>query len=102
MPQKKSAKMPVIRGSIRTNILIFAKNKIMCLSIPAQILSIEGSMAKVSVNGAITDASLQLIENPAVGEYVLLHTGFALEKISAEEAAENMRYLKELDEVKDL
>lgn len=70
----------------------------MCLSIPAQILSIEGKMGKVSVNGAITEASLELIEDPAVGEFVLLHTGFALEKISEEEAAENMRYLKELEE----
>lgn len=69
----------------------------MCLSIPARILSIEGDMAKVSVNGAITEASLQLISDPQVGEYVLLHTGFALEKISEEEAEENMKYLKELD-----
>ncbi len=69
----------------------------MCLSIPARILSIEGDMAKVSVNGAIAEASLQLISDPQVGEYVLLHTGFALEKISEEEAEENMKYLKELD-----
>lgn len=74
----------------------------MCLSIPAQILSIEGNMAKVSVNGAITDASLELIENPAVGDYVLLHTGFALEKISAKDAAETLGYLKELEENQDM
>ncbi len=71
----------------------------MCLSIPAEILSIDGEMAKVSVNGAITDCSLQLLENPKVGDFILLHTGFALEIISPEAAEETMRYLRELDEL---
>lgn len=71
----------------------------MCLSIPAEILSIDGEMAKVSVNGAIIDASLQLLDNPKVGDFILLHTGFALEIISPEEAEENMRLLRELDEL---
>jgi hydrogenase expression/formation protein HypC len=71
----------------------------MCLSIPAEIISLEGDMAKVSIGGAITDASVQLIENPKVGDFVLLHTGFAIERISPEEAEENMRYLKELGEM---
>jgi hydrogenase expression/formation protein HypC len=68
----------------------------MCLSIPAKIVSIEGEMAKVSIGGAIIDASLSLIEDAKIGEFVLLHTGFAIEKISEEEAAETMRYLHEL------
>lgn len=73
----------------------------MCLSIPAEILSIDGQMAQVSIGGAIAEASLQLIEDPKVGEFVLLHTGFAIEKISPEEAEENMRYLRELGQVMD-
>lgn len=68
----------------------------MCLSIPAKIISIDGEMSKVSIGGTIIDASLSLLEDPKVGEYVLLHTGFAIEKISEEEAAETMRYLNEL------
>lgn len=68
----------------------------MCLSIPAEIIALDGDMAKVSIGGAITDASVQLIEDPKVGDFVLLHTGFAIERISPEEAEENMRYLKEL------
>jgi len=71
----------------------------MCLSIPAEIISIEGDMAKVSIGGAITDASVQLIDNPKVGEFILLHTGFAIERISPEDAEETMRYLKELGDV---
>jgi hydrogenase expression/formation protein HypC len=71
----------------------------MCLSIPAEIISIEGDMAKVSISGAITDASVQLIDNPKVGDFILLHTGFAIERISPEDAKETMRYLKELGDV---
>ena len=71
----------------------------MCLSIPAEILSIEGDRAKVSVGGAVREASLQLLENPKPGDFVLLHTGFAIEIISKEEAEETIRYLKELDEL---
>jgi hydrogenase expression/formation protein HypC len=59
-------------------------------------MSIDGSMAKVSIGGTIVNASLQLLENPKVGEFVLLHSGFALERVSAEEAAETMRLLKEM------
>jgi hydrogenase expression/formation protein HypC len=70
----------------------------MCLSIPAEILSIEGEMAKVSIGGTIVNASLQLLDNPKIGEFVLLHSGFAIEKLSKEEAEETMRLLKELGE----
>jgi len=70
----------------------------MCLGIPAEILSMDGEMAKVSIGGTIVNASLQLLENPKIGEYVLLHSGFAIERLSKEEAEETMRLLKELDD----
>ncbi|MFH0896172.1 MAG: HypC/HybG/HupF family hydrogenase formation chaperone [Bacteroidota bacterium] len=71
----------------------------MCLSIPAEVISIEGDTAKVTVGGAVREASLQLLEEVKVGDFVLLHTGFAIEVISPEEAEETMRYLRELGEV---
>jgi hydrogenase expression/formation protein HypC len=71
----------------------------MCLSIPAKILSIEGDEAKVSVRGAEYSAGLQMIENPKVGEYVLLHAGFAIQKISTEEAEETLKLLREMDDL---
>ena len=70
----------------------------MCLGIPAEIISIEGEMAKVSIGGTLVSACLQLLENPKIGEYVLLHSGFAIERLSKEEADETMRLLKELEE----
>ena len=61
----------------------------MCLSIPAKILSIEGNTAKASVGGAVIRTSLHLVDNVKVGDYILIHTGFALQKISDEEAHGN-------------
>ena len=74
----------------------------MCLSIPAEIISIEGNQAKVSIGGTTVYAGLQLIETPKVGEYVLIHSGFAIEKISQEEAAEQLLRLKELGDIENL
>lgn len=73
----------------------------MCLSIPGKVISIEGNMAKVSVGGAEYNASLQLVENIQEGDYILLHTGFAIQKISEEDANETMKLLTELAEVHD-
>lgn len=70
----------------------------MCLSVPARIISIEGNMAEVSVGGTIFRAGLQLIENAMPGDYVLLHAGFAIQKISEEDAAETLRLLREMDD----
>ena len=68
----------------------------MCLSVPAQIVSIDGEFAKVSVNGALFRAGLQMIENPQPGEFILLHAGFAIQKISDQEAEETLKLLNEI------
>lgn len=70
----------------------------MCLSIPAEIKSIDGDMAKVSIGGTIVNACLQLIENPKVGEFILLHSGFAIERLSKKEAEETLKLFKELED----
>lgn len=71
----------------------------MCLSIPAKIDSIEGEMAMVSVGNVTYKASLQLLEDVKVGDYILLHTGFAIQKISEEEAAETLRIFEEFEDL---
>ena len=68
----------------------------MCLSIPAQIVSINGSMAEVSAGGTIFKAGLQMIEGVTVGDYILLHAGFAIQKISEEDAKETLNLLNEM------
>ena len=68
----------------------------MCLSIPAKIVSIDGNIARVSIGSTIAQASLQLIENAKIGDYVLLHTGFAIEIINEKEAMETIKLLNEV------
>jgi hydrogenase expression/formation protein HypC len=69
----------------------------MCLSIPARIVTIDGTMADVSAGGTIFKAGLHLIENAVVGDYILLHAGFAIQKISEEEAAETLKLFEEIN-----
>ena len=69
----------------------------MCLSIPARIVSIDGSMAEVSAGDAIFKAGLHMIENAKVGDYILLHAGFAIQKISENEAEETIRLFEEMN-----
>ena len=71
----------------------------MCLSVPAKIIEINGEMARVSVGETIVNASLQMLDDVEIGDYVLLHTGFALQKISAADAAETLALFEELEEI---
>ena len=73
----------------------------MCLSIPGKVIEIEGEMAKVSVGGAMYTSSLQMLDDVKIGDYVLMHTGFAIQKISAEEAAETLKTFQELNQQMD-
>jgi len=75
----------------------------MCLSIPAKIESIDGDMAVCSVGGAIYEASIEMLDPAtlAPGDYVLLHTGFALQKISQEEAEETLRLFDEFEQLNE-
>ena len=70
----------------------------MCLSIPVKIISIDGDMAEVSAGGTIFRAGLQMVEDVRPGDYVLLHAGFAIQKISAEEAEETLKLLREIND----
>lgn len=71
----------------------------MCLSIPAKVEKIEGDMATVSVGGTKYNASLQMLEDVKVGDYILLHTGFAIQKLSEEEAKESLKVFEEFEEL---
>jgi len=71
----------------------------MCLSIPAKVENIDGEKAVVSVGGAIYIASLQMLDNVKTGDYVLLHTGFAIQKLTEEEALESLKVFDEFREL---
>lgn len=69
----------------------------MCLGIPARITDIsEDGMGCAEVGGVSREISLQLIENPKIGEWVLLHAGFAINRIDHEEARKTLKLLEEI------
>jgi len=73
----------------------------MCLSIPAKVEKIEGEMAIVSVGGATYQASLQMLDDIKEGDYILMHTGFAIQKIDEDEAAESLKAFQEFSELNE-
>jgi len=70
----------------------------MCLGIPGKIIEIEKNVAKVDVGGLLRDISLDLCPDVSIGEYVLIHTGFAIQKVDAKEAEETLDLLTKLAE----
>jgi len=70
----------------------------MCLGIPGKVIEIERNVAKVDVGGLLRDVSLDLCPDVSVGEYVLIHTGFAIQKVDEEEAKETLELLRQLAE----
>jgi hydrogenase expression/formation protein HypC len=69
----------------------------MCLAIPAKVISVDGPVARVTIEDVEYTASLLLLEDVNPGDFVLLHAGFAIEKIDPDEAAETMRLLLEIE-----
>lgn len=67
----------------------------MCLAIPSKIIKIENSMATIDVDGVKRQASLLLLEDAGVGDYVIVHAGFAIHKIDEAAALETLQFLKE-------
>ena len=68
----------------------------MCLAIPSKIISIEESRAMIDVYGAQRDISLMLLEDQVkVGDYVIVHAGFAIQKLQEEVAKETIGYFNE-------
>ena len=68
----------------------------MCLAIPSKITRIENNMATIDVDGVQREASLLLLEDAEVGEYVIVHAGFAIQKLSVEEAEATLRLFEEI------
>ena len=67
----------------------------MCLAIPSKITRIGNNMATIDVDGVKREASLLLLEDAGVGDYVIVHAGFAIQKIDESAALETLKFLKE-------
>jgi len=73
----------------------------MCLAVPGRIMSVSGDdplmrMAKVSFGGVLKDVSLAYVPEAGVGDYVIVHVGFALNRLDEAEALETLALLEEL------
>jgi hydrogenase expression/formation protein HypC len=76
----------------------------MCLAIPGQIIEIvdeENQIAKVEVGGVRRNVSIGMLDGTKVGDYVLVHVGFAMSKIDEQQAAETLRLLREMGAYED-
>ncbi|HHI71845.1 MAG TPA: HypC/HybG/HupF family hydrogenase formation chaperone [Rhodobacteraceae bacterium] len=71
----------------------------MCLAIPAEVVEIsnEGETATVSLDGVKKEISLALVEGVRLGDYVLVHVGYALNVVSKEEAAATLALMAEYE-----
>jgi len=78
----------------------------MCLAIPGKVMQEFESggmrMAKVQFGGIVREASLDYVPEVKVGDYVLVHVGFAISKVDEEEAARTYQALEELDQLAEL
>lgn len=80
----------------------------MCLAIPGKIKSIESKydgmvrMAKVSFGGITKEASLEMLPDATIDDYVLVHVGVAISKVDEEEALRTFKYLEEIGELGEL
>ncbi|HEX5083623.1 MAG TPA: HypC/HybG/HupF family hydrogenase formation chaperone [Blastocatellia bacterium] len=76
----------------------------MCLAIPGRVVEIideAGGVAKVEVGGARRNVNVALLGPLRVGDYVLIHVGFAMSKVDEHEALETLRLLEELGSYQD-
>ena len=79
----------------------------MCLAVPGKVLDIQGNdslfrTGRVSFGGAVKAVSLACVPDARVGDYVLVHVGFALSVVDPEEAETTFRYLREMGDLDGL
>jgi len=67
----------------------------MCLGVPMQVKTIENEVAMCEIDGVQREASLMMLDDVKVGDYVLIHAGFAIEKIDDDEAQLTLKALRE-------
>jgi hydrogenase expression/formation protein HypC len=79
----------------------------MCLGVPGKVLSIESNsvgmtMGKVSFGGVAKEVCLAYVPEAEIGDYVIVHAGFALNKLDEEEAMEVFELLKQMGEIEEM
>ncbi len=78
----------------------------MCLAVPGKVLSIEGAepilrIGKVQFGGIVKEVHLAYLPEAKVGDYVIVHVGFAISIVDEKEAARVFEYLKEMEDLRE-
>jgi hydrogenase expression/formation protein HypC len=71
----------------------------MCLGIPGKVIEVNRNVAKVELGGLLREISLDLCPEVSVGDYVLIHTGFAIQRMEEEDAKETLDLLRQMAEL---
>ena len=67
----------------------------MCLAVPMKLIEFEEKNGVVEIEGVKRNVNLSFIEDPKIGDYLIVHAGFAIQRLDEEEAEENIRLMKE-------
>ena len=78
------------------------QSSIMCLAIPGKIVEIHGNVAVVDYGGVKKEARVDFLPDVKIGDYVIVHTGFAIEKMDEEAAKKSIEAWDEIFEMKTL
>jgi len=68
----------------------------MCLGIPMKVLKISGDFAEVESGRLIRSANIQMLKNLKIGDYIIMHAGFAIQKVDAKKAKETLKITDEI------
>lgn len=68
----------------------------MCLAVPMQVKEMEGDTAVCEIDGVRREASMMLVDGVEIGDYVLIHAGFAIERLDTADAEETIRLFREV------
>ena len=68
----------------------------MCLAVPSKIIEINDTIAKVDVDGVIRETSIMLLDDVKIGDYVIVHAGFAINKINEEAALQTLEDMRKI------
>ena len=70
----------------------------MCLAIPMRVIEVEGEEALVEIGGVKKKVIINLVKDVKTGDYLIVHAGFAIQKLDEKEALETLKLLKEMEE----
>ena len=73
----------------------------MCLAIPMKVIEVKGTSGVVGAGNIRREVDLQFLDKVSIGDYVIVHAGFAIQKLDEEDALETLEIFKEMEEIEN-